>query len=221
MTDGLLLLLPLNPGAYLETLHAQKFPYVVIDNQGFDDFSPTVVGMNWQGAYDATHYLIKLGHRRIGFIAGRPGLISAVERLSGYKAALQTHGIEFDPRLVATGNFNQPEGYIAAEVLLNLPELPTAIFAGNDLSALGVLDAVRNRGLTVPDDISVMGFDDIQQAAYMRPGLTTVRQPLAEMGQIAVRMLLEYIEKPDLPTQRIEVETELMIRETCCPPNTY
>ncbi|MBZ0310178.1 MAG: LacI family transcriptional regulator, partial [Anaerolineae bacterium] len=110
LTDGLLLLLPLNPGAYLETLHAQKFPYVVIDNQGFDDFSPTVVGTNWQGAYDATHYLIKLGHRRIGFIAGMPGLISAAERLSGYKAALQTYGIAFDPQLVANGNFNQPEG---------------------------------------------------------------------------------------------------------------
>ena len=153
-------------------------------------------------------------------VAGMPGLISAAERLSGYKAALQTYGIAFDPQLVANGNFNQPEGYIAADVLLNLPILPTAIFAANDLSALGVLDAVRNRGLTVPDDMSVMGFDDIQQAAYMRPGLTTIRQPLAEMGQIAVRMLLEYIEKPDLPMRRVEVETELMIRETCCPPKT-
>lgn len=218
MTDGLLLLLPLNSQAYLETLRQERFPYVVIDYQGFDDFSPTVIARNWQAAFEATAYLIKLGHRRIGFIAGSPELSSAIQRLGGYRAALEAHGISYDPDLVAGGDFQQAGGYQAASQLLDLADRPTAIFAANDMSAFGAMDAVRNRGLIIPDDISILGFDDIPPAAAVRPALTTVRQPLTEMGRIATRMLLEYIGDPTLPTRRIELETELVIRESCCPP---
>lgn len=218
MTDGLLLVLPLNPQAYLETLHHQRFPYVVVDYQGFDDFSPSVIAKNHQAAFAATSYLIGLGHQRIGFIAGNPDLSSAIQRLAGYRAALEAHALPFDPTLVANGEFLQEGGYRAANALLDLPKRPTAIFAANDMSAFGAMDAIRNRGLVIPDDISLMGFDDIPTAAVVRPALTTVRQPLVEMGRIATRMLLEIIGSPGHDLRRVELDTELIIRESCRPP---
>lgn len=217
LIDGLLLLLPLNPGSYLEKLRDQRFPYVVIDHQGFDDSSPTVVATNWQGAYDATRYLVELGHTRIGFIAGTPELSSAVERLEGYRAALAGHGIEFDPQLVQNGDFKQHPGFAAANALLDLKEPPTAIFAANDLSAMGVYEAIRGHNLRIPEDVSVIGFDDIPHTTVMHPPLTTVRQPLIEMGRLATRMLLERIENPDQPARRIVLPTELIIRSSCQP----
>lgn len=218
MTDGLLLLVPTEPQAYLETLHEERFPYVVIDHQGFDDFSPTVIAKNYQAAFDATRYLIELGHRRIGFIRGLKHLSSAIERHKGYRAALEAHGLEYDPSLVVDGEFLQGPSYAATQALLDRPDRPTAIFASNDLSAFGAMDAVRVRGLSIPDDISILGFDDIPQAASVRPALTTVRQPLVEMGRIAVQLLFTYIEDPDRPCERIELDTALVIRDSCAPP---
>lgn len=217
LSEGLLLVLPNNPGAYLELLHQRRFPYVVIDHQGFDDFSPTVVATNWQGAYEATCYLIELGHRRIGFIAGASHTSSATERYNGYRAALCDNGLAFDAELVGNGNFFRLEAYDATERMLDLAAPPTAIFAANDVSAFGVIDAVRNRGLRIPNDMSVIGFDDVLEASSMRPALTTVRQPLTDMGRVAAQMLLEYIEKPDLATRRVILNTELIVRESCMP----
>ncbi len=218
LTEGLLLLLPSDPNAYLAPLYKKQFPYVVIDHQGFDDFSPTVVSTNWQGAFEATRYLIELGHRRIGFVAGASHTSSALERLQGYRDALQRAGIPFDHDLVREGYFARPPSYEAALHLLDLPDPPTAIFAANDVSAFGVIDAIHARGLRFPHDVSVIGFDDIPEAAAARPALTTVRQPLAEMGRTAVGMLLEYIAEPERPTRRITLDTELIIRESCMPP---
>lgn len=215
MTDGLLLLLPVDPGAYLESLRGKNFPYVVIDHQGFDTFSPTVVSTNRQGAYDGTTYLIELGHRRIGFVSGSNHTSSAIERLRGYRDALEAHGLSYDEQLVVPGNFDQPDSYRAGLRLLDLPERPTAIFATSDISAFGVIDAVHERSLRIPDDISILGFDDIPQAEWINPALTTVRQPLYEMGRRAMKMLLDYIEEPDAPTQRLVLSTELVIRATC------
>lgn len=218
LTDGLLLLLPLNPEAYLKALHEQQYPYVVIDHQGFDDYSPTVIATNFEGAYEATAYLIELGHRRIGFIAGTPILNSAIERQNGYKAALAAHNIPFSPELVRNGEFLTPASYDAARELLDLPDPPTAIFAASDLSAFGAADAIRNRGLNIPQDVSLVGFDDLPEAAWAHTALTTVRQPLREMGVIATRMLLDQIMGRQDQEQRIVVKTELIIRESCQPP---
>lgn len=220
LTDGLLLLVPSDPRAYLETLRQEQFPYVVIDHQGFDDFSPTVIAKNYQAALDATAYLIGLGHRRIGFIMGQRHLNSASERYKGYRDALQAHGIAFDPDLVVDGEFLQGVSYVVADQLLSLPDRPTAIFAANDLCAFGAMDAARNHGLSIPHDVSILGFDDIPQSASVRPALTTVRQPLAEMGRIATRMLLDYIETPQQPRERIFLDTELVIRDSCAPLRT-
>lgn len=218
MIDGLLLLLPLDPGSYLAGLREQHFPYVVIDHQGFDDFSPTVGADSWQGASSAVRYLIELGHRRIAFVAGQSVTSSALDRLAAYRAVLEKHGIAFDPALVQPGEYAQHQGFVAANALLDLPQPPTAIFAANDLSAIGVYEAIRSRGLRIPQDVSVVGFDDIPQAAYMHPALTTVRQPVVEIGRRAVRLLLTYINDPDHPTERVVLPTELVIRDSCQPP---
>jgi LacI family transcriptional regulator len=217
LTDGLLLLVHLPPLEYLEKLHAQHFPYVVVDHAGFDAFSSTVTAMNWQGGYDATRHLIELGHRRIAHVAGTPDISSAAERLAAYKQALADCGLPFDPALVQTGEFERLGGFQAAARLLALDEPPTAIFAANDLSALGVYDAARERGLRIPDDLSVIGFDDILSAAFVHPRLTTIRQPLVEIGQAAARLLLQRIEDPQRPRDTLVLPTELVIRDSCAP----
>jgi LacI family transcriptional regulator len=218
LADGLLLVLPRTPGAYLDTLRQHRFPHVLIDHRGVDEETPAVAAANRQGAYSATEYLIGLGHRRVGFITGAMDQMCAQDRLEGYRAALGDHGVAFDPELVYEGNFFQPLGYVGASALLELPHPPTAIFASNDISAFGVMEAVREHNLRIPEDVSVVGFDDIPQAAHMHPPLTTVRQPLEEMGRIAMHMLLEYIEDPQRPIERVELPTELVLRQSCHPP---
>jgi LacI family transcriptional regulator len=125
-----------------------------------------------------------------------------------------------DPELVYEGDFFQPLGYTGASALLELSHPPTAIFASNDVSAFGVMEAVREHGLRIPDDVSVVGFDDIPQAAHVHPPLTTVRQPLEEMGRTATRMLLEYIKDPQRPIERVELPTDLVVRQSCRPPKS-
>lgn len=219
LVDGLLLVLPRNAEAYLETLRQRRFPHVLVDHQGLPSVdAPSVGATNWQGAYEATSYLIALGHRRIGFITGTMDLGCAQERLAGYKAALEKHGLIVAPELIREGDFLQPRGYLCAKELLALAEPPTAIFASNDISAFGVMEAVRDHGLQIPRDISIIGFDDIPQAGSVHPPLTTVRQPLEEMGSIAARMLLTYITEPDKPVERVELPTELVIRQSCREP---
>jgi LacI family transcriptional regulator len=215
LADGLLLVLPRDPGAYLETLRQYRFPHVLIDHRGVDEETPAVAAANQQGAYSATEYLVELGHRRIGFITGAMDQMCAQDRLEGYRTALADQGIAFAPELVREGNFFQPLGYAGASALLELPHPPTAIFASNDVSAFGVMEAVREHGLRIPDDVSVVGFDDIPQAAHVHPPLTTVRQPLEGMGRAATRMLLERISDPQRPIERVELPTELVLRQSC------
>lgn len=219
LIDGLILLLPLESSGYLVQLRERRFPYVVItDQEYFDEHSPLVGTDNWQGAYQATRYLLELGHRRIGFLAGLAEFTSAHERLNAFKAAHTDCGVLFDPDCVRPGNFNQRDGYEAAGALLDLPERPTAIFATNDLSAFGAYDAARARGLRIPDDVSIMGFDDVAQAAYMHPPLTTVRQPMLAMGRLAAELLLERVSAPNSPAQRSVLPVELVVRASCAPP---
>ncbi|MCC7445989.1 MAG: LacI family DNA-binding transcriptional regulator [Anaerolineae bacterium] len=218
MIDGLLLLLPLELESYLDVLRDRQFPYVVIDHQGFDDFSPTVSADNVQGAYTATKYLIELGHRRIGFVAGRFDTSSGTDRLAAYKAALTDAGLPFDPDLVQPGAYEQHGGYLAANALLDLPQPPTALFCANDASAFGAYEAIRNRGLRIPQELSVIGFDDIPQAALVHPPLTTIQQPLVEIGRRAARLLLHYIAQPDYPVEHIVMPTRLIVRESCQSP---
>ena len=212
MVDGLLLVLPRNPIDYVGTLTRRNFPFVLIDHQGTGEECPAVGATNWQGAYTATEYLIRLGHQRIGFITGSMDLGCAVDRLEGYRSALRTHHIPELPGLIYEGTFFQPDGYAGASAMLDGMSPPTAIFASNDVMAMGVMDAVRNRGLRIPDDISVVGFDNIPQSALVYPPLTTVQQPLEQMGRVATQMLLGILKNPEKDTNRIELPTELIIR---------
>ncbi len=213
MVDGLLLVLPRNPTDYMGTLTRRNFPFVLIDHQGTGNPCPSVGATNWQGAYNATEYLIKLGHTRIGFITGAMDLGAANDRLDGYKSALRLHHLSEDPGLIFEGTFFQPDGYAGAATLLALKEPPTAIFASNDVMAMGAMDAIRTRGLRIPEDISVIGFDDIPQAAMVHPALTTVRQPLEQMGRIATQMLIDKLKNPEKEIGRIELPTQLIVRE--------
>jgi LacI family transcriptional regulator len=218
MVDGLLLVLPRNPVDYIATLTQRNFPFVLIDHQGTGEDCPAVGATNWQGAFTATEYLIKLGHKRIGFITGSMDLGCSEDRLKGYRSALRAYHIADVPELIYEGTFFQPDGYTGANALLRLNEPPTAIFASNDVMAMGVMDAVRSQGLRIPDDISIVGFDNIPQSAMVFPPLSTVQQPLEQMGRVAAQMLLGILKRPEKENSRIELPTELIVRDSTSPP---
>lgn len=218
MVDGLLLVLPRNPADFIGNLTQRNFPFVLIDHQGIGKNCPAVGATNWQGGFTATEYLIKLGHQRIGFITGWMDLGCALDRLEGYRSALRTYHIPEKPELIYNGSFFQPDGFAGTSAMLDLPEPPTAIFASNDVMAMGAMDAIRNRGLRVPEDVSVIGFDDIPQASLIHPTLTTINQPLEKMGRVATQMLLDLLDNPEKEAERIELPTQLVVRDSCCPP---
>ncbi len=217
LTDGLLLIVPLIPASLIEALPSENFPHVLIDQNNAASNSDVVDATNWQGAYDLTKYLLELGHRHIGFISGTPELSSTTERLNGFRAALTDQGVEYEPDLFIPGNFFETGGYRATSQLLDLPQRPTAIFASNDLSAFGAINAARDRGLRIPDDLSIVGFDDIPLASITYPKLTTVRQPLIQMGRVAVKLLFEQIEDPGRDARRVTLSTQLIVRDSCRP----
>lgn len=212
VVEGLLMVLPRNPADYLGALSARRFPHVLIDHQGIGTTSPAVGATNWQGGFVATEYLIGLGHKRIGFITGSMDVGAAQDRLEGYKAALRAHHLPLIYELICEGDFNQSSGVEATNKLLDLPEPPTAIFASNDAMAMGAMDSIRHRGFRIPDDFSVVGFDNIPQSARIFPPLTTVQQPLEQMGRIGTQVLLDMLKNPEKKNARMELPTELIIR---------
>ena len=217
-TDGVILVLPDEHAAYVEELRRHGIPFAVVDDRGesLPDV-PSVGATNFAGGFAATEYLLSLGHRRIAVIGG-PSYKCTTARLAGYRAALQEAGVPVDPLLVRPGSFQAKAGYAAANALLDVPEPPTAIFAGNDLQAMGVYRALYERGLRVPDDMSVVGFDDVPLVGLLTPALTTVRQPVREMGALATKMLLRIVAGETLESLRVELATSLMVRESCAPP---
>lgn len=218
-TDGAILMLPEESADELLSLQRQGYPFVIVDpHERPPEGIPCVSAMHAAGAKQATEHLLALGHRRIGAIAGPPGWYATEERLIGFRAALAEAGILSDPSLIVYSDWRIPRGTEAAEELLSLPEPPTAIFAFNDNVAIGALNAARKRGLAVPDDLSVVGFDDTFQAQIVTPMLTTVRQPLAEMGRTGVSLLTRIIEGQRVDALRMELSTTLVVRESTAPP---
>jgi LacI family transcriptional regulator len=196
----------------LRRLH---IPVVVIDPAGGSAAEVATVGAtNWAGGLSVTEHLLALGHRRIGVVAGPRTLACSRARLDGYRAALASAGIGADPSLVVQGDFSHESGYAAGGRLLALAEPPTAVFATSDQMALGVYEAARRRGLRVPADLSVAGFDDLPEARWSSPPLTTVRQPLAEMGGLAAHTVLRLARGEALPAPRVELATELRVRHS-------
>jgi DNA-binding LacI/PurR family transcriptional regulator len=217
-TRGIILLLSQLTERQRGELSARGWPFVVIDPTAEPGPEVSSVGAtNWSGGLAATNHLIELGHQRIAIITGPPALLCSRARLDGYRGALERAGLSVDEQLVRPGDFRVKAGYAQAKVLFDLSDRPTAIFAGNDLAALGVLRAAREANLHVPLDVSVVGFDDIPLAAWSTPALTTVRQPLTEMAAVAVRTLLDIAENGPLK-RRVELATDLVVRESTAPP---
>ncbi len=171
----------------------------------------------------ATEYLIGLGHRRIGFLGGRPDLESARLREQGFRQALVAAGIGLDPDLVRVGGYQLETAEEPARQLLQLARPPTAIFAANDLTAIQTMQVAGSLGLSVPDDLSVIGFDNVPESALTEPGLTTIEQPIQKMGFEAVRVLIGLIDKTLSDTLQLTLPTTLVVRQSCraldpCPP---
>jgi LacI family transcriptional regulator len=170
------------------------------------------------GGYTATMHLIENGHSRIGFINGEHWIEAAADRLKGYRQALSTADIPFDPVLVRAGDWQVAAGYEHALGLLDLPQRPTALFCANDLMAIGALDAARERKLTVPRDLSIVGYDDQDIARYTHPPLTTVLLPNYEMGRWAADSLIAQVRSNLSSTPVIKMECPLVARDSVAPP---
>jgi len=219
LTDGALIVLPEESSDELARLLEAGYRFVVIDPRlRLDDRIPSVSAAHTSGAGQAMQHLLGLGHRRIAAITGPRGWVATDERRRGYHAALAAAGILPDPELDIESNFEIAGGAEATATLLDLPEPPTAIFAFNDNLAIGAIQAARARGVRVPEDLSVIGFDDTEHATIVTPMLTTVRQPLAEMGRTAVSLLIRLIERQRFETLHVELATRLVVRESTAPP---
>lgn len=179
---------------------------------------PAIGATNWQGGLAATRHLLELGHRRIGVIGGPDGIMCSRARIDGYRAALETAGIRYDPALIRGGDFHHEAYYTKGLELLRLPDRPTAVFTGNDLQALGLYEAARELGLRIPRDLSVVGFDDLPLARWISPPLTTVRQPLTEMAEAAARLVLDLSRGRQPSTLRVDLATRLVERASSAAP---
>jgi LacI family transcriptional regulator len=206
---------------HLRAFDAAGRSLVVIDPINMPKIDiPSIGATNWAGGMSAAQHLIDLGHRRIAFVGGPPNTACSQARLHGYRAALENNGLPFDPALVSHGGFNHENGYERAERLLSLPSPPTAVFTGCDPIAFGVMETARQRGLSVPDDLSIVGFDDTYVGAWSCPPLTTVHQPLQEMGRAAVRVLLTLADGSAPDTHHVELATHLVVRSSTAAPRS-
>lgn len=212
LVDGLVL-----PPERIADFVREGLPIVCLDRDIDSTSVPLVQVDNRLGARLATEHLLSLGHRRIAHVAGAPGLRISEERVAGYGAALAARGLERDPALVATGSFTEEGGYEAARTLLAASS-PTAVFAANDLSALGVMHAIAESGRRVPDDVSVVGFDDLRLAGHTTPPLTTVHQPAFEIAQRATQLLLDLAGGREVPQRLHLLAPELVVRGSTAEP---
>lgn len=219
--DGAILVTTDLLGRDVRALERARIPVVVIDPVHIPNPGVTSIGAtNWAGGYAAAHHLIELGHRRIAYLGGPPGAVVNLARLHGFRAAAEQAGLAVERDLVVDGDFSFEAGLrIGADLLARDPR-PTAVFAASDIAALGVLQAADAAGLAVPDDLSVVGFDDTYMARWATPPLTTVRAPLQDIGRLAVRTLRRLVDGEALETHHLELATELVVRRSTAPPRT-
>ncbi len=194
-------------------------PVVLVDRDIPNLAINRVLCDNYQGGVMAIDHLLALGHRRISVIGGPEYSEAIIDRMNGARAALASAGIALDPSLFVTGSMPQFEmGYTAGLKVLDRPDRPTAIFAFNDVMAIGVMHAAAELGLRLPDDLSVVGFDDIPIAAYSIPELTTVAQPIYAMGETAADLLIRHVRDTDALVESVKLETRLIVRKSTAPP---
>jgi LacI family transcriptional regulator len=205
-----------NSKELISELQQLKFPFVLLTPHERCNSCMWVAATDEQGSYEAGWHLIRLGHKRIGFIMGNRDHIASWNRLSGYRRALEEAGIDSRNDLIRQGSWQFESGLECAHELLSVPERPTAIMAGNDDAAAGVLQAAWERSLKCPEDLSVVGFDDVPLARQVSPPLTTVRQPIYKIATTAMSMLVEKAIL-GLPVEAVEVPTDLVVRYSTGP----
>lgn len=216
---GIILVAALLPEKDLARLRSRGIPIVMMDPYGAPTTdAPAIGSADWNGGFLATQHLIKLGHERIAIITGPEDMMASTARLSGYRAALDAAGIPPRRDYIRPGTFHRDDGVTEGRDLLSSAEPPTAIFASSDLQALGVYEAARSLGLRVPDDLSVVGYDDLPIARWAGPPLTTVRVPLAEMAEQAMHLVLRLRDEPELAFSRVDLATSLVVRESSAAP---
>ena len=200
----------------VEKLISDRFPLVFVARKlATDDYNYVVLD-NFKGAYDITSHLLDLGYRRIAIITGHSNISTGLDRLNGYKEALRKRGIKPEPSFIAQGPFTRRTGYSATQKLLSLKTPPEAIFGGNDYVAMGIIDAIADAGMHIPEDIAVVGFDDTIFSKNKRIQLTTINHRQYQMGSLASQILIDYIEmKEKHYTHRIILEPQLILRESC------
>ena len=203
------------PTPLLHESIARQLPIVVIDRKVQELKVDSVLVDNFKGAQLAINHLIDLGYRRIGTIGGPQFLSNARQRYEGYLHTLQEAQVTVEPDLVRFGNFRQDSGYVLANELIQLESPPSALFVANNLMTIGALNAIHQFGVTIPDDIALIGFDDMQWAESLNPPLTTIRQPAFDVGVQAADMFLQRIDQPEKPTQTIMLDVDLIVRESC------
>jgi LacI family transcriptional regulator/LacI family repressor for deo operon, udp, cdd, tsx, nupC, and nupG len=214
--DGVILPPLLRGGnSYSTDIERYDFPIVCFDRRLPGDPVDTVIVDNRKGAREVTAHLLGLGHRRIGVICGPDNLSTSTERLEGYQQALRDYGVEVDEELVRMGPPHRGAGHAHADELLSLNRPPTAIFAANNQLCLGVLEYAREHGLSIPNEIAIVGFDDAPWAKLLDPPLTTVEQPTYEIGQQAAQQLLDRLEHPNSPPSLITLDPKLRVRASC------
>lgn len=209
LIDGAILVTPTVVDAH------PGIPVVAVDPHRGRTGLTTIDSDNMRGAMTATEYLLSLGHRRIGFLGGRPDLESARLREEGYRTALAAAGIPADPTLIRVGGYRPDTADQPAHELLTMPDRPTAIFAANDLSALRTMDVARSLGLSVPDDVSILGFDNVPESAMSTPALTTIAQPIRQMGSEAIAQLVAMMDGTTEGGAHVTLPTELVVRASC------
>jgi LacI family transcriptional regulator len=211
--DGLIVSTIHLPDEIVDALMRAALPFVLIGQHSREVAAHYIDVENYQGAQEMTMHLLRLGLQRVAHICGPLDTVCAQHRRNGFLDVMRARGHAVDPRMIAEGDFTEVSGYYAMSALL--PMRPDAVFAGNDLMALGALRALREAGRRVPDDVAVVGFDDVAAAAAADPPLTTVRQPTARMAVVATQMLINVIEQQDTLKHRIVLPTELVIRKSC------
>jgi len=211
--DGLLLVGIKRNDKGIPQLSKNKFPYILTEKVDYKEAN-YVDAENRRGAYQAVSYLTNMGHKKIGYLGGSFEFIFNQERFEGYLQALKEHNLEYGKEFTMESINTLESGYEAMHKLLESSLAPTAVFVANDLDAIGAMKAVKEKGLRIPEDIAFIGFDDIQLASYTEPSLTTVRQPIFEMGTIAISLLVQLIERKGKEPLKVELPTQLIIRKS-------
>jgi len=212
--DGLILLITKIDDPFLGELAESGYPYILVSFRKFGDNYNFIDSENIKGAEIAVEHLYRKGHRKIAFVAGSMDEMNALDRLKGYKRALKKYSLPFKEDYVVYGDFDKETAYENSKRLLELKDRPTAIFSSDDYMALGVIEQIRNHGLSVPKDIAVVGFDNINIGEFSKPALTTVEQPIYDMGRASADALLNLIKKSKKRPIRMMFKTQLIIRES-------